>query len=154
MHSLRLTLRLTPRRGVTLVELVVALAVLTTAALLVPAVRAGPMRRDGAPASLPAVVATAQREAVHRGETVALTVDTSGEWRVVTSRGDTAAAGALPAAVAPARVIAVSVDMLGTCRPVATLEALVNAGSYAGVNAGSDGDALDVHRCMSARATR
>lgn len=113
------------RRGLTLLELVVALAVLATAALLVPAVRppdSTGRTLEGSMAGVPAVLALrAQRLAVREGRPLVLRITPSGAWTLEGSAGDTLALGVLDAphtdsGAPPARVV--QVDALGGLRGV------------------------------------
>lgn len=131
-------LRPAPRRGVTLIELVVALAVLTTAALLVPAVRPPALRAESSATSVAGVIANARREAVRRAGTMHLTIATSGAWRLEDMRRGPVVGGALPPEEAPTHSIGLAIDMLGSCRPDATSGAIATPVAP-----------LDLHRCAA-----
>ncbi len=104
-----------PRRGVTLLELLVVITLIGLAAALgAPALR---RERPDPTTDAQRVVAFARAAAVRRGETLVLETARSGVWTLVVARGDSQPLRrgtiAAPAAL-PARLL---VSPLGSCLP-------------------------------------
>ena len=104
------------RRGVTLVELIVVLALMALVlAIAAPAFVTPRASRDG---GFAAVVATARRAAILRSEPVTLALEADGEWHIDGDASPPAAtpiaAGRLTPAIGQLRV---RISPLGTCIP-------------------------------------
>jgi prepilin-type N-terminal cleavage/methylation domain-containing protein len=100
------------RTGLTLLELVVALAVVALAATLsVPM-----LRQPAAAEDLDALVARARHAAVTRGETLRLTLAPDGRWRVVSLRAPERAV-LEGAGVSSGALTMLDFSPLGTCVP-------------------------------------
>ena len=103
------------RRGLTLLEVIVVIAIL--AILIVVAAPGLIFPTAKSTGDLAAVLESAKRAAVLRGEPVTLTVDDAGAWTITGDANPTAAAiatGALEPAPGRARV---RVSALGACIP-------------------------------------
>jgi prepilin-type N-terminal cleavage/methylation domain-containing protein len=116
-QRMRHDLRRTGRSGLTLIEVMIALAILVIAAAIIyPNVF-----RESAPStpSEAQMIEQAKALAVARAEPVRLTVERDGAWEIVAESAPTSvlASGQLPEA--PANSFALRVTELGTCLPVA-----------------------------------
>lgn len=112
------------RAGVTLLELLVVLVVVTvSAAIVLPALR--PPAASPTDAS-DALVAATRRTAIARGEPVRLRLDADGTWGVIGARTgtviDTGRVEAHP------RALDITVDPRGTCTPVGVQSTAGSAG--------------------------
>jgi prepilin-type N-terminal cleavage/methylation domain-containing protein len=103
-----------PRAGLTLIELLVVLALLAITATVVPVARRGTRATPGD--ARQAVVQDARRDAIRRGETLRLRIDTDGAW-VLAARDGAAVLTTGRTAPGPAPV-SLRIDPLGSCRPV------------------------------------
>ncbi len=102
-----------PRAGLTLLELLVVLVILTIAAAVVP-LAWRPSRADDGNA-LDVLTQRARREAIRRGEGLRLRVDTDGAWVLAARDGsDVLETGRI---VPPAAAVSLRLDALGTCQP-------------------------------------
>lgn len=101
-------------RGVTLLELLIVLVVMTVAAALVlPAFGAPPAPADSPQAQ---VIAAARRTAIRRAEPLRIRLFADGAWSIRSQRdGALVDSGRVDAALAPSDVL---VDPLGSCVPV------------------------------------
>lgn len=102
-----------PRAGLTLLELLVVLAILAITTAVVPL--AWPRPRATSGSALDALIQTARRDAVRRGEELRLRVDADGAW-VLAARDGTAILETGRIA-SPSTAVSLRVDALGTCRP-------------------------------------
>lgn len=123
-----------PRAGLTLIELLVVLAVLAITATVVPVARRATRATTDDPRQ--AVVQHARRDAIRRGETLRLRIDTDGAW-VLAARDGAAVLTTGRTESGPAAV-SLRIDPLGSCRPV---------GERADGNA--TGPAFDVLSCRA-----
>jgi prepilin-type N-terminal cleavage/methylation domain-containing protein len=123
-----------PRAGLTLIELLVVLALLAITATVVPVARRGTRATPGD--ARQAVVQDARRDAIRRGETLRLRIDTDGAWVLAARDG---AAVLTTGRTAPGSApMSLRIDPLGSCRPV---------GDRADVEA--DASAFDVLSCRA-----
>jgi len=105
-----------PRAGLTVLELLVVLAILAITTAVVPL--AWRSSRPTSGSALDALIQTARRDAIRRGEELRLRVDADGAW-VLAARDGTAILETGRIA-SPAAAVSLRVDALGTCRPGAT----------------------------------
>lgn len=111
--------------GLTLIEVMIALAILLIAAAIIyPNVF--PPKRDSVPSESD-VVERAKALAIARAETVRLTVSADGNWEITPESAPTEvlATGRLPEA--PPKPLTVRVTELGACLPVTGQRAAVGA---------------------------
>ncbi len=106
-----------PRRGVTLLELLVVLLLLgVTAALVVPALL--PRRPDPQSDAVDRAVTRARRYAIQRAESLRLQVRSDGAWVIQGSRSGTPVDSGGPTALgAVTSPLIVVIDPLGSCTP-------------------------------------
>lgn len=111
------------RRGVTLLELLVVLAILGVSTVVALPVLRAPAA-DAEPSSQDALVRSARRLAVSRGEPVRLRLATDGVWAIVGARdGTTLRVGRIDAASPTTGVptdtrLDLRIDAMGSCVPV------------------------------------
>lgn len=102
-----------PRAGLTLLELLVVLAIVAITTAVVPL--AWRPSRVASGSALGALIQTARRDAIRRGEELRLRVDADGAW--VLAARDGAEIIERGRIVSPAAAVSLRVDALGTCRP-------------------------------------
>ena len=112
-----------PRAGLTLLELLVVLAILAITTAVVPL--AWRPSRPTSGSALDALIQTARRDAIRRGEELRLRVDADGAW-VLAARDGTAILETGRIA-SPTAAVSLRVDALGTCRPGASGTAVAGA---------------------------
>lgn len=104
---------MTERAGLTLLELLVVLVILAITTAIVPLAWRSPRATDAS--ALDGLTQRARREAIRRGEELRLRVEADGAWVLAAREGtDVLETGRI---AAPAAVVSLRVDALGTCRP-------------------------------------
>ncbi len=106
-----------PRAGLTLLELLVVLAIVAITTAVVPL--AWRPSRVTSGSALGALIQTARRDAIRRGEELRLRVDADGAW--VMAARDGAEIVETGRIASPSAAVSLRVDALGTCRPGADL---------------------------------
>jgi len=132
-----------PRAGLTLLELLVVLAIVAITTAVVPL--AWRPSRVTSGSALGALIQTARRDAIRRGEELRLRVDADGAW--VLAARDGAEIVETGRIASPSAAVSLRVDALGTCRPGADL---APAG---GAAAGASFDMLGCRYSASASAS-
>ena len=106
-----------PRAGLTLLELLVVLAIVAITTAVVPL--AWRPSRVASGSALGALIQTARRDAIRRGEELRLRVDPDGAWVLAAREGaEIIETGRI---ASPSAAVSLRVDALGTCRPGADL---------------------------------
>ena len=106
-----------PRAGLTLLELLVVLAIVAITTAVVPL--AWRPSRVTSGSALGALIQTARRDAIRRGEELRLRVDPDGAWVLAAREGaEIIETGRI---ASPSAAVSLRVDALGTCRPGADL---------------------------------
>ena len=132
-----------PRAGLTLLELLVVLAIVAITTAVVPL--AWRPSRATSRSALDALIQTARRDAIRRGEELRLRVDADGAW--VLAARDGAEIVETGRIASQSAAVALRVDALGTCRPGA------DVAPVGGAAAGASFDMLGCRYRASASAS-